>query len=51
MAEAMIMTIFAQDAGHQPIASTRIAAASKKRQKQNFMAITSVWKVTLIRQK
>jgi hypothetical protein len=42
MAEAMIMTIFAQKAGHQTIASTRMAAASKKRQKQNFMAITSL---------
>jgi hypothetical protein len=41
MAEAMMMAIFTQDAGHHPIASTRMAIASKNRQKQNFMGITS----------
>jgi hypothetical protein len=34
------MMIFAQVAGHQTIASTRIATASKKRQKQSFKEIT-----------
>jgi hypothetical protein len=41
MAEATMMMIFTQNAGHHPIASTRMAIASKKRQKQNFMGITS----------
>jgi hypothetical protein len=41
MAEAMMMTIFTQNAGHHPIASTRMAIASKNRQKQNFMGLTS----------
>lgn len=36
----MMMTIFAQAAGHQTIAITRIAAANMKRQKQNFTEIT-----------
>lgn len=39
-----MMTIFAQDAGHQTMARTRIAAASMKRQKQNFMEITPIKK-------
>jgi len=47
----MIMTILAQDAGHQTIASTRIAAASIKRQKQNFMKITSIQNIFLIKSK
>lgn len=37
----MIMTIFAQLAGHQNMVSTRIPAAIKKRQKHNFIEITS----------
>lgn len=41
-----MMTIFAHAAGHQTMANTRIAAASKKRQKQNFMETTSMDQVS-----
>jgi hypothetical protein len=36
-----MMTVFAHVAGHQTMASTRIAAASRKRQKHIFKGITS----------
>lgn len=47
--DATITTILAQVAGHQTRTITRIATASKKRQKQNFMKITSLRRISIIR--
>ena len=44
MAAAIMITIFAQVAGHQMIASTKIARASSIRQKHSFKEITPLRK-------